>query len=164
MAKQTNMCGFCKTSCCLSIIFFVSMIYFSYWKNSENNDTIKTFEHSLLPNQRQIFKSIKNERLNIYTQGYIIGLILSLCVVAYYRNTKCMTRLSMLCIIFSISFIVNYFYYILSPKSTYMVEHLETTEQKTWWVKVYRQMQFNYHMGFVFGILALLLLSNGICG
>ena len=153
----------CQVSCCLSLVFFVSMIYFSYFKMNYKDKGFKKFELSLLPNQRQIYEAIKKERSEIYTTGYILGLILSLFVIAYYRSNKCISKVSVLCIIFSVSFVVNYFYYMLSPKTTYMVEHLETNEQKTLWVEVYTTMQYNYHVGFVFGILALVLLGNGVC-
>ena len=153
----------CQISCCLSLVFFVSMVYFSYFKLDSKNNVLKQFELSLLPDQRQIYEGIKKERRDIYTTGYVLGFILSLFVIAYYRSNKCISKTSVLCIIFSVSFIVNYFYYILSPKTTYMVQHLETNEQKTLWIQVYRTMQYNYHMGFMFGILALVLLGNGVC-
>ena len=153
----------CKISFCLSIVFFVSMIYFSVWKNKENNSVAQTFQETLLPSQKQIYEMIKKERRNIYIQGYVLGFVISLGIVYLYRNTQCMTRFSVLCMVFSVSFMVNYFYYILSPKTTYMVEHLRTQEQRRWWVRVYRQMQYNYHLGFVFGIAALVLFTNGIC-
>ena len=58
---------------------------------------------------------------------------------------------------------VNYFYYILAPKTDWMVLHLKSVEEKEAWLKVYRTMQYNYHMGLVLGILAVVAMGNSLC-
>ena len=69
----------------------------------------------------------------------------------------------MACITGSITFTVNYFYYILTPKSEWMILSLEGQDQKEAWLKMYRHMQFNYHVGFLLGIAAVFFLTKGIC-
>ena len=60
----------------------------------------------------------------------------------------------MFCTITAVMFLFQYFYYILSPRPDYMVLHLKTQEQKEGWLKVYRKMQIQYHIGLVIGIIA----------
>ncbi len=155
----------CLQSCSLSIIFLVSMFYFSVWKIEERTEDLNNFEKLLSPEQKEIYANIKQERRNIYLSGYSIGFFLSIMAILYYRNnskTK-LTKTNMICLIFTISFITNYFYYILSPKSNYMILHLDKQEEKEAWLKIYKSMQYNYHFGFVLGIIALLFLTHGTC-
>jgi hypothetical protein len=155
----------CIQSCSLSIIFFVSMFYFSVWKIEERTEDLNNFEKLLSAEQKEIYANIKQERRNIYLSGYSIGFFLSIMAILYYRNnskTK-LTKINMICLVFSISFITNYFYYILSPKSNYMILHLHKQEEKEAWLKIYKSMQYNYHFGFVLGIIALLVLTHGTC-
>jgi uncharacterized membrane protein YkgB len=35
-----------------------------------------------------------------------------------------------------------------------MLNHIKTNEKNKIWLEMYRTMQFNYHMGFVVGIIA----------
>jgi uncharacterized membrane protein YkgB len=42
----------------------------------------------------------------------------------------------------------------LSPKTDWMLNHIKTNEQNKIWLEMYKTMQFNYHMGFVIGIIA----------
>ena len=69
-----------------------------------------------------------------------------------------------LCMVAAVAFSVNYFYYILSPKSDWMVLHLKSGEETQAWLKVYRTMQFNYHLGLVLGIIAVVAFGNALCG
>tara|TARA_B100000035_G_C21018918_1_gene563212 strand:+ start:1758 stop:2183 length:426 start_codon:yes stop_codon:yes gene_type:complete len=141
------------------------MFYFSVWKIEERTEDLNNFEKLLSPEQKEIYANIKQERRNIYLSGYSIGFFLSIMAILYYRNnskTK-LTKTNMICLIFTISFITNYFYYILSPKSNYMILHLDKQEEKEAWLKIYKSMQYNYHFGFVLGIIALLFLTHGTC-
>jgi heme/copper-type cytochrome/quinol oxidase subunit 4 len=156
----------CIPSCSLAVVFFVSMLYFTYWKIENKGEVLDNFEKLLTHEQKQLYNKIKKERRTIYMQGYMLGLFLSILVIIYrkYKIGKDkLSNTSTLCIIFAVSFLTNYGYYILHPKSTYMVTHLTTQRQTEAWLKVYRAMQYNYHLGFVFGIIALILLSHGVC-
>ena len=62
---------------------------------------------------------------------------------------------SMVCLVLATSFITNYFYYILSPKKNWMLNHIETPEQTKPWLEMYRKMQVYYHTGLVLGIIAI---------
>jgi hypothetical protein len=124
----------------------------------------KQFMDTLDTAQKQKYDSIKRERLNIYFGGYILGFILSIIVILMNIYNKInMTPLSLLCTTGSITFLTTYFYYILSPKSDYMVKYLFKKDQREAWLNVYREMSFNYHGGLLLGLLAVLGYSYAFC-
>ena len=152
----------CTLSCAISTIFIIGMIYmtFSVDKSKISNDFTSTLDNAL----QQKYKSLINERLQIYYGGYILGFILSACVILMNMyNKKKMSPLTMMCLTGSITFLTTYFYYILSPKSDYIVKYLYKKEQREGWLNVYRTMQFNYHGGLALGLLAVIGYSYAFC-
>ena len=73
------------------------------------------------------------------------------------------TKLVNICFVLATSFTVNYFFYILHPKSDYMVLHLKNLEEKQAWLNIYKTMQFNYHLGFVLGLVGMIFIGNSFC-
>ena len=69
------------------------------------------------------------------------------------------STMSLVCIIGAITFTTNYLYYILYPKTDYMLLHLNDKKQIEGWLNVYKSMQFKFHLGFVFGIIAVIIFS-----
>ena len=103
----------CKTSCAISFVFLISMLYFNVWKMGSNMKVIKDFESLMDKKQKITYDYIKNERKSIYFTGYILGFAFSLALI-FYNNRKGSAKLSkmnMLCIIFAVSFITNYLFY-----------------------------------------------------
>jgi uncharacterized membrane protein YkgB len=98
---------------------------------------------------------ISEERMRISYTGYIIGFILSLFLIYYNVNLKKQkfSTLSIVCLVMATCFITNYFYYTLSPKSDWMLNHTNSSAQVKAWLQMYREMQINYHMGMVLGII-----------
>mgnify|MGYP003329790638 CR=1 FL=1 len=52
---------------------------------------------------------------------------------------------STVCIAGAITLTVNYFYYMLSKKTTYMISHLNSKAQIDAWLDIYREMH-DYNM------------------
>jgi len=50
-------------------------------------------------------------------------------------------------------FVTNYFYYVLHPKTEWMLAHINTKEQNIAWLTMYKEMQYNYHLGLALGII-----------
>jgi uncharacterized protein YacL len=149
----------CSISCLVSAIFIISMIYFY---NLSNKSTIVKHYREKLPRDLQIrYDKISNERLNISYRGYILGFIISFLVIIYNYNfrAKKFTNMSIVCLVIVITFLTNYLYYILSPKSDWLLYHINNSEQAKLWLQMYREMQFNYHLGFVLGIVGVGLLA-----
>ena len=80
-----------------------------------------------------------------------------------YMKKRKMSKISMVCLTASTVFVVQYFYYILSPKSDWILLHLDTAEQKEKWLNIYRSMQYNCHISVVLGIVAAAALAYSFC-
>ena len=135
------------------------MIYFNI--STLNSEVVKKYKDSLSPDLQVVYDKIAKERLSISMCGYSLGLVLSIIIIFYNTRLK-RNRLgakSLVCIVITTSFLTNYFYYTLSPKSDWMLNHLKTPEENKAWVEMYREMKYNYHLGFVLGIIAVGLLA-----
>ena len=155
--------GCCGLTCFIAILFLVANLYTML---SVDCKSTKEKLYSLLDdNQKKIHQKIVEERKSIYFRGYGVGLILSCIIIFVYKylinpsNKKKMSIWMIVCMVGAITFTCNYLYYILSPKTTYMVQHLQNKEQIDEWLKIYRKMQVKYHVGLVLGIVAIMIFA-----
>ena len=147
----------CTTSCIISGAFIVAMMYVML--TVDKKALMGQYSNLLSDQKKKIYKNIIIERRNIYFRGFVLGLGLALAVSMYLKETD-YTKMETLSFIGAISFTVNYFYYMLHPKSDYMVNYLDTKEEKTAWLKIYRTMQSQYHTGFVLGLIGMIAAAN----
>jgi hypothetical protein len=136
------------------------MAYCTYMGN--RSELVKNYMRSLTPDQQQTYAKITEERRGIYLRGFGWGLLLSALVLGIHHQYAGMSRAALLCTVAAITLATNYFYYVLSPKSDWMVLHFNTNnnDDAANWLRVYRGMQVNYHVGLVLGIAGTVLLSN----
>jgi len=99
------------------------------------------------------YEMIVAERKRLSYQGYALGVALSICLIIYNTQFERMSTSGMVCLVIATSFLTNYFYYVLSPKSDWMLNHTINQEQVESWLKMYREMTFNYHAGLALGII-----------
>ena len=144
----------CAFSCMISAIFIIGMIYF--YNLTDKSDIVKHYKSSLSSDLQKRYEKITKERSNISYQGYILGVIFSLGIIFYNLKIKHskMNTPSLVCTVVATAFITNYFYYMLSPKSVWMLNYMSNQEEVKSWLLMYREMQYNYHMGLVLGIIA----------
>jgi hypothetical protein len=149
----------CAISCMISAIFIIGMIYF--YNMTDENKIVKQYKSSLSSDLQNLYKKISRERMIISYQGYVLGVVISLGIIFYNLKIKSlkMNASSLVCTVVATSFITNYFYYMLSPKSDWMLSHMNNQEEVKLWLSMYKEMQFNYHMGLVFGIIAVGMLA-----
>lgn len=149
----------CYLSCALATIFVIGSIFMS--NATQTNKTIQHYQSQLPSNLQNLYAKITEERKRIYYYGYALGLVLSAIVIYYNNNTSRikMTNTTMVCVTITISFLTNYFYYMLSPKSTYMLQHINSPEQTKAWLIMYKTMQYYWHAGLVLGIVAVAFLA-----
>jgi hypothetical protein len=149
----------CSTTCLIATSLIIAMIYFQ--NATLKSKIIQEYKKQLPSNLQNMYEKISSERLRLSYYGYALGLILSLIIILYNYKLKRnkLTTTSLVCLVIIVSFFTNYFYYILSPKSTYMLEHINSPEQTKAWLTMYKTMQFNYHLGFVVGIIAVGILA-----
>ena len=139
----------CSISCAISCVFIIGMIYF--YNATDKSEIVKQYKATLPADLQKKYEEITSERRNISYQGYGLGLLLSF-VILYHRRK--MNTISLVCTVMSTCFLTNYFYYMLSPKSDWMLNHVTDKDQVHTWLMMYRAMSFNYHLGIVFGIIA----------
>ena len=145
----------CKICCSVSIVFLIAMFYMTYLTNK--NEVIEKYRKSLPTSLVQTYDSITRERTIIYYTGYALGLVLAIIIITYnllIRKEK-VTPLSLVCTIVGFAFIVNYFYYILTPKSKWMLNEVRTPAETKAWLEMYRNMSFYYHSGLLLGLVAI---------
>jgi len=149
----------CSISCAISTIFIIGMIYF--YNMTDKSKIVKHYKEKLPRDLQNLYDKLSRERMMISYQGYILGFIISLFIILYnyFYKIRKLSTVSIICIVLTTSFLTNYFYYILHPKSDWMLNHINNPEQTKAWLIMYREMQFNYHMGLVIGILGVGILA-----
>lgn len=96
-----------------------------------------------------IYQEIVEERRNIYLIGLGLGMMLSYLYLKYFNRGQLDGMMSV-----SITGVVNYFFYVLMPKSKYMIEYLDEPEENQAWLDIYRTMQMRWHGAFLLGLFA----------
>jgi len=143
----------------ISALFIIGMIYF--YSMTYNNEVIKKYKASLSDDLQKRYIAISKERMMISCQGYILGFGLSLLIIFYNLQIKGvkLSNFPLVCTVIATCFLTNYFYYMLSPKSDWMLNHMNDKKETTAWLEMYREMSFNYHAGLVLGIMAVGILA-----
>jgi len=151
----------CLVTCSLAVAFIISMIY-SY--NATNSSQVLVqYEKQLPSNLQQLYRKIKDERQRISYYGYGLGFIMSFIAIVY--NSVSLKKgpgfdvNPMACLAIVITFLTHYFYYLLTPKTTYMLEQINSPEQTRAWLTMYKTMQKFYHTGMLLGLVAVGLMA-----
>lgn len=144
----------CALSCMISIVFIIGMIYF--YNMTDKSKIVKHYKDQLPSDLQKRYEKIAKERMMISYYGYGIGLILSLFIIFYNLKIKGakMNTFSLVCTVMATCFLTSYFYYMLSPKSDWMLNHINSPEQVKAWLLMYREMSYNYHLGIALGVIA----------
>ena len=144
----------CTWSCLVASVFIIGMIYST--NATEKSGVLRKYRSQLPADLNERYDKITKERRDIYYQGYVLGFVLSVLVIFLNKQRKVtMTTWSMVCTVIVISFLTNYFYYTLSPKSDWILNHIEEPEQTKAWLHMYRSMQVYYHGGLALGLVAM---------
>jgi hypothetical protein len=144
-------------------MFLIANLYVTFTadKIKQKDD----FYNTLSQDKIERYEGIINERRTIYLKGYGLGLILAFISLFLYEkfgwNDK-KKGLNKVCFIGGITLLVNYFYYMLSPKTDYMILHLNKENQRKEWLKINKTMQFKYHIGLLLGIIASMVLAYAV--
>jgi hypothetical protein len=147
----------CLKSCAVGLVFIFATIFMTLIIDKQK--IFKDYVNSLNKEQLNKYNNIVNERKNISLNGYLLGLLLSLVFIVFNYNLKKINKGLVICLTSSIMFLTHYFYYILSPKTDWMVLHLDD-KQRIEWLKVYRTMQFSYHYSLLIGVLSVMIISS----
>ena len=143
----------CNVSCIISTVFIIAMIYF-YNSTSKSKIALK-YRSSLPKNLQNTYDKIVKERQMISYKGYILGFILSLFLLFWNLKIKKerMGNGGIVCLVLATSFLTNYFFYMVFPKTDWMLNHITDKKEAHAWLEMYRAFSLNYHIGFVLGII-----------
>jgi uncharacterized membrane protein len=149
----------CAISCSISLIFIIGMIYFYYM--TDKSEIVKEYKSKLPTDLQKKYEKISQERMILSYYGYFYGFIISLFLIFYNIKIKKekVSTWAIVCLVMASCFLTNYFYYTLSPKSDWMLNHTNNQEQVKAWLQMYKEMQYNYHMGIVLGIIGVGILT-----
>ena len=150
----------CRVTCMISLMFIVGSLYMV--NAISNSEIVKKYKKTLPQDLRIKYEEIVDERTKIYYQGFGLGLILSLFAIIYNYKIKKEEKfdiISITCMTIAISFVTNFFYYMLHPKKNYMLQYLQTKEQNDNWLVVYKEMQKYYYTGLFLGIIGVGVIS-----
>ena len=144
----------CTITCFVALVIVVAMIIMTFMVS--NDEFIKSYRNNLPDDIKAHYDNIVAERHRIFFTGYLIGFVLSVFIIIINVNImkNKMPVTAMVCLAVVVSTLTNYFYYVLSPKSNYMVELLKTDKQRQEWLQIYKSMQYYYHASFVLGAVA----------
>jgi hypothetical protein len=109
------------------------------------------------------YESIVAERSSQYLQGLILGFILSAGFL-YCCKDKIQSPFSRVMTFVAISLFTAMAYYMIMPKSDYMLNHLNTQEQNKAWLEMYKTMQSRYLLGMLLGALSSIPIAYAFCG
>jgi hypothetical protein len=144
----------CGVTCFIAFVIVVAMVVMTIMVS--NDSFVQSYRNQLPGNIKAEYDNIVAERQSIFFTGYLIGFVVSVFVIIFSVNVlkNRMPVGAMVCLAVVVSTVVNYFYYILSPKSNYMIDLLKTDKQREDWWQIYRSMQYYYHFSFVLGAVA----------
>ena len=125
--------------------------------NEEQQDYLK---NAFSDDLDKIYEKIIVERRNQYIVGLVIGILISIFVIRYVNDLDYFTQVMLF---FTITLGSALIFYMLMPKSDYMLNHLKTEEENKKWLEVYKYMKMRYFVGFSLGILAAIPLANAFC-
>jgi hypothetical protein len=145
----------CGITCLIGFAFIGSMVAFMV-RSKDHSE----FEKLLDESQVSVYKKIVAERLRIYLQGFFLGLVLAILVLTFNKKG---TSANKVCLFIVIALGTNYLYYLVHPKSAYMLNYLKGSEQVDAWLEIYKDMKKTNLVGFILGILGYVLIAVSYC-
>jgi hypothetical protein len=142
------MINYIFNNCYCFILYFMLITYLSVFGITMfyRGDLEKMF--NLMDDKQQlIYKKIREERLQHYLTGLAAGVVLSLPTLYFIQDNTSKVCASGIVLMLTASIV----YYLL-PKTTFMIRHLNSQEQKDAWMKVSRNFIKKKMAGVLFAL------------
>ena len=140
---------FCNISCLIAIVFVIANLSVNIFAMNAS----QTYKNHLSHELNMKYKKIQHERKKIALDGLYLGLLISVIIILLLKNKSKRSNTNLLCLVGSITFTIQVFYYLLSKKSDYMILHLNKEKDRKHWLNVYRKYQVSYYGGLFVGII-----------
>ena len=142
--------------CSVGLAFIMGKVIIALNPNIKKES--QEYLNTLDTHQFEMYQKTVNERRNIYFQATFVGLLVGLMVLFLCKNNS---NIANACAFVSTVFIIQHFWYILSPKKYVMLQYLNTKKQIQEWYDVYRAYQYSYHFGLFLGLIGYFLFGWG---
>lgn len=155
--------GMCRSPlwCSIALVLLVASVWMSF--AIDKHAVMSPFMESIGGPDSELGKQYIQriqERRMLYIKGLGLGVILSLVYLSMKSSRS--PALSS-CIVAGITLLTAYMVYMLSPKSKLMVLKVHTQEQRMHWARIYKTMQWNYHVGLALGIVGVAVGGYVLC-
>ncbi len=147
-------------NCVTSAVVGAALLGGSFLTLTVTKQQHEVLRQHLSPELAAIYDGVATERRNIYIHGLLLGLLVAVVAATFVRFSG---RFHRPAFYFAVTLMVGLFYYLLMPKSTYMLEHLKTKEQNLAWLSIYKTMKFRYTVGLLLGAAAAAAAANSLC-
>ena len=147
-------------NCNVSALLGLSMLGATFSTMTVSQNQYNRFVSLLSPDLIKKYKDITHMRRNHYIQGIILGLVLTYLILNKFLIVNSFYRMMLS---FGITGITSVIYYCLMPKKDYMLNHLKNPEEIKAWLNIYKNMKRRYLLGFIFGLLSAIPISNSFC-
>lgn len=104
----------------------------------------------LTSTQKEIYQTVKEERLMLFSVGMVSGALVSKYVVSVLKLPYPK------CTIFALTYMFAVLFYTVVPKSTYMVYHLNHDQQREW-MTIYNKMKVTNALFFTLAVVSLII-------
>lgn len=145
-----------KISTCLLSSGLIFASIYTMIVGKYNQKTIKFIGTLDSIEQLEMYTRIQAERIVIYLQGQILGMLFAIFYLYYFRDS---TNYSY-CYFSLITFIITIIYYLLKQKKHKMNDYLKTKEQKEMWEESKQSMKTTYIFGFILGLIGYIILGK----
>ena len=147
----------CIQSCLVSSMLFFSIL--ATMVASKVSPSHKKFQELLNDKQKEIHSKIVKERGTIFVIGLLVGILVAYLVTTVLALQK---RVNKNCLFVGLAIFINIVFYMVYPKSDYMLLHLEGKEQVQAWLDIYKEMKMKKFIGMGVGLFAYYIMADGL--
>lgn len=144
--------------CLLAVGAFASMLYMVLYFNGDS--ALTKFPKSLSPDQLILYNKVIKERMTLFLQGLILGLLLGFIYLNYSKSGSANDDVTKSQCVFTLLVLGTvYLYYSLYPKQYSMMPTLRDDQQRGLWWDIYTEMKKRSLYGFLLGVVAFLMIG-----
>ncbi len=148
-------------NCYISAMIGAGLITASYFTLSVTDEQEDKMKQVLSKELADKYEDIIEERRNHYLLGLAFG---TLVAYFFFQSFPLIKNTFMkITSFFTVALTIAVVFYMLMPKSDYMLNHLKTEKQNKVWLEIYKTMKHRYFFGFALGAVAIIPFAQSLC-